>query len=95
METTFYIVLSMKTADAIESFGRFNIGNNRQRAYHIFKALHGSYDADEKNVLFFELMETKDQLPLNIKIISCTLNELTENCRIITKEIFKWNVTER
>jgi len=93
METTFYIILSMKTGEAIESFGRFNIGNNRQRAYRIFKALHGSYDADVKNVLFFELMETKDQLPLNIKIISCTLNEMTENCRIITKEIFKCNVT--
>ena len=92
METTFYILLSMKTADAIESFGKFYIGNQRQVAYRIFKTLRGSSYVDEKNVLFFELMETKDQLPQNIKIISCTLDELTENCRIITKEIFKLNL---
>lgn len=92
METAFYIVLSMKTGDAIEGIGRFDIGNNRQNAYKIFKALRGSSEADEKNVLFFELMETKNHLPLNIKIISCTLDELTENCRFITKEIFKSKV---
>lgn len=92
METTFYIILSMKTGDTIESFGRFDIGNNRQHAYDIFKTLAGSSEANEKNVLFLELMETKALLPLNIKIISCTLNELTENCRTITKEIFKLKV---
>ncbi len=87
METTFYIVLSMKTGAAIESFGKFDIGNNRDHAYKIFKTLRGSSEADEKNVLFLELMETKIILPMNIKIISCTLgNELTENCRLITKK---------
>ena len=93
METTFYIVMSMKTGAAIESFGKFDIGNNRDHAYKIFKTLRGSSEADEKNVLFLELMETKDHLPMNIKIISCTLNELTENCRLITKEIFKSKVS--
>ena len=92
METSFYILISMKTGDAIEIFGRFDIGNRRQFAHRVFKTLRGSSDLDEKNVLFFELMETKGQLPQNIKIISCTLDELAENCRIITKEIFKLNV---
>jgi hypothetical protein len=35
-----------------------------------------------------ELMETVNDLPLNIKMISCSLDELTENCRLITKETF-------
>jgi hypothetical protein len=88
METTFYIVLNMKTPDGLESYGRFNIGNDRQKAYHIFRKLKGDPDTNEKHVLCMELMETVNNLPVNIHMLGCSLNELSENCRIITKEIF-------
>lgn len=88
METTFYILLHIRTADGFENYGRFNIGNDREAAYTLFKQLKGRDDVNDKDILYLELMETADALPLNIKIKSCTLNELTQNCRIITKEIF-------
>jgi len=88
-QTTFYILLSLKTIDGFESFGKFVIGNNRSFAYSLFKKLKGSSEANEKSVLTIELMETVNELPLNLKIISCTLEELTENCKLITKEMFK------
>jgi hypothetical protein len=88
MQTTFYILLNIKTPNGFECFGRFNIGNNRQAAYAVFQKLKGSYTIDEKSILCMELMETVNDLPLNIKMISCSLDELTENCRLITKETF-------
>jgi hypothetical protein len=39
-------------------------------------------------------METRDDLPVNLKLITCTLEELAENCKLITKEIFKINNLE-
>jgi hypothetical protein len=88
MQATFYILLNIKTPNGFECFGRFKIGNNRQAAYAVFQKLKGSYTIDEKSILCMELMETVDDLPLNIKMISCSLDELTENCRLITKETF-------
>jgi hypothetical protein len=33
-------------------------------------------------------LETEKGLPVNLDFITCTLNQLAENCRIITKELF-------
>ncbi len=91
METKFYILLSMKTATGPESFGQFFIGNNKTAAYTIFRKLKGTADVNERNVLYLDFMETRNDLPVNLKVIACTLEELAENCKLITKEIFKIN----
>ena len=89
MKTTFYIVLNMKTTDGYESYGRFFIGNDRDFAHRLFAMLQGSEQVNEKDVLHLDLMETTNDLPLNVRVLNCTLDELTLNCRIITKEMFK------
>jgi hypothetical protein len=89
METTYYILLSMKTVIGPDSFGQFFIGNKRAAAQAIFRELKGTPDMDEKNVLYMEFMETVNGLPVNLELITCTLEELVENCKLITKEIFK------
>jgi hypothetical protein len=88
-ETTFYIVLNIKTGNGFENFGKFFLGNNRDAAYSIFQKLKGSKKINEKTILHLDFMETKKGLPLNIQVISCSLEELAENCKIITKETFK------
>ena len=87
LETQFYIVINLKTSEGAQSFARFFIGNNRHNAHHIFRQLKG-IDADETNVLYLEFWETVAGLPVNIDMITCTLDQLSENCRIITKEVF-------
>ena len=89
METQFYITLTLKTVKGFESFAKFFIGNDRKRAFEIFRLLRGTHDVSEKNVLYVDFIETQNGLPVNLDVITCTLNELAENCRIITKEIFK------
>jgi hypothetical protein len=89
METTFYILLHLKTVDGHENFGKFYMGNNKIAADNIFRQLKGNPDVTDQCGLHLEYMEMRDNLPFNIKLLSCTLDQLTENCKIITKEIFK------
>jgi hypothetical protein len=88
-ETHFDISLNIKTADGFECFGKFSIGNDRDAAYHVFQKLKGSKKVTDKSILTLELMEIRRGLPLNIQLMSCTLEQLAENCKIITKETFK------
>jgi len=89
MRSTFYVDLNMKTADNFENYGRFFIGNDPDFAYNLFDGLKGSEVIGEEDVLHIDLVEIQEGLPVNIRMIKCTLEELTANCRIISKEIFK------
>jgi hypothetical protein len=89
MKNTFYVDLNMKTADSFENYGRFFIGNDPDFAHTLFAGLKGSEVIGEEDVLHIDLVELQEGLPVNIRVINCTLEELTENCRIITKEIFR------
>ncbi|AXY76171.1 hypothetical protein D3H65_20220 [Paraflavitalea soli] len=88
MESTFYIQFNVKTQEGLQSYGRFDIGNDSEAAAKIFHQLKGSPDVNEHNFLSLELMETVKGLPVNLQIISCTLDELAYNCRVISKEVF-------
>jgi len=89
-QAVFYIILNLRTCTGYESFGKFFIGNNKRFATDIFAQLKGRREnVDEKSILQFDLMETINGLPVNIQMISCSLEELAENCKIITKETFK------
>jgi hypothetical protein len=90
METDFYITLSLKTISGYESFGKFFIGNDPDFAYALFDKLKGSQEVDDAHVLHLDFVETREDLPVNIRMISCTLADLGENCRIITREVFKF-----
>lgn len=87
--TAYYILINIKTANGFESIGKFFIGNNSELADSLFRQLKGNNDVDENTMLTMELMETVLELPQNIQIISCSLEELAYNCRIITKETFR------
>ena len=90
MDTQFYITFSFKTCEGYKTFAKFFIGNNREIAYAIFKKLKGSDEVNEMSVLFMDFIETWEGLPKNLKVKSCTLQELSENCGIITRELFKF-----
>ena len=89
METTFSILLNVKTCNGYETYGKFFIGNNRKAALDIWKMLKGTPAVHEGTVLHMELMETARNIPVNIYILGCTLEQITENTKIITKETFK------
>ena len=92
----FYILISLRTPEGFESFGKYNLGNNRKRATAIFRQLKGSYDVDMETMLIMELEETVNGLPVNLQLLACTLEELAHNTKIIAKETFKFlNLKEK
>jgi hypothetical protein len=50
-ETTFYIILNIKTAAGFESIGKFFIGNDREFATDTFLKLKGNELVDDKTML--------------------------------------------
>ena len=88
-QNNFYVLLSLRTGEGFESFGKFNLGNKRKVALNVFKQLQGSPAVDDHTMLTVELMETVNELPLNLNILGCTLDELAYNCKIIARETFK------
>jgi len=89
MEATFNIILSMRTINGFETLSKFFVGNNRDFAYNVFGKLKGDKSINNKSILRMELTETKNELRVNIRMLSCSLEELAENCKIIVREIFK------
>ena len=94
MDTQFYIRFTMKTKTGTDTFAHFFIGNSRSRARSIFSNLKGNREVHESDLLQLEFMETREGVPVNLDEMSCTLQELGENCKLITKELFKSAVLE-
>jgi len=88
MRTQFFIAVQINTANGPETIARFRIGNNPQQASQIFYLLKGDDHIGERDTLCLDFMEMKDGLPVNLKMISCTSDQLAENCKIITEELF-------
>jgi hypothetical protein len=89
MAKEYRITLHARTASGFDTFGEFFIGNDRQAAKELFNTLKGSPDNMENGLLLIELREINRNLPLDIQMIHCTLDQLAENCRLITKNQFK------
>jgi len=79
----------MRSTTGFECYGKFDLGRDANSANALFDSLKGSPADREDWVLQLELMEVRNGLPTDIRILNCSLPELTENCRTITKEIFK------
>ncbi len=94
MKTQFYILLSLKTTGGFLDYGQYFFGDNREAAYGLFRQLKGSGDIKDNCLLHIDLMETVNELPVKIKTICCTLEELGYNCKLIAREIFRLNNLE-
>jgi hypothetical protein len=89
MKTQFDIVLSLKTPDGFVDYGEYRVGSDRDSAYALFEKLKGSNYMNDRAVLHFDLVETENQVPVSVKSICCTLEELGWNCKLIARELFR------
>lgn len=94
METQFYILLSLKTNRGFVNYGQYFFGNDRQAAYTLFDQMEGKDQITDGGLLHIDLMETVNELPVKIKTICCTLDELGINCKLIAREIFRLKTIE-
>jgi hypothetical protein len=91
MESQFYVLLSLKTPAGFITYGQYELGNEQEAAYDLFDQLKGDDQIPEYSLLHIDLMEMKNGLPVKIKTISCTLDELSLNSKIIAKTVFRLN----
>jgi hypothetical protein len=94
-ETKFHIELNIKTGEDFTRYGKFTLGNSRKFASSLFQKMKGNKKVDDRAILQLEFVETRNNLPVNIQVISCSLEQLAENCKTITKEIFKFANLEK
>jgi len=69
------------------NYGQYFLGDDRKAAAALFSRLKG--DEDLSGPLHIDLMETINELPVKIKTLCCSLEELGTNCKLIACEIFR------
>ncbi len=89
MESTFLIVLNMRTADGYVRFGEFDLGMNREVVEALYASLEGLEPEGEEGVLHLDLVEIRLGLPVSLRVLNCSLAELGRNVCAITREIFR------
>ncbi|MGF7040308.1 hypothetical protein [Mucilaginibacter lappiensis] len=89
MKTLFQISLHIKTPSGFETYGTFDLGEDRQQATEIFNQLKGTPDIALHSVLYMDLSEIRDGIPIPMEIRHCTLEDIAYNARIITRDVFK------
>lgn len=89
MESKFQISLLIKTPAGFETYGNFDLGANRQRATAIVEQLKGTENISEHSILYMDFTEIQNGIPLPVRIVHCTLDDIAYNVRIITRDIFK------
>ena len=91
MKNGFYIMLNMRSANGFENFGQFFIGPEERFAKKLYACLKGHRRVCDQDALHMDLAEFRKDLPIDFSIMTCTLEEMAQNCRIISKELFRIN----
>jgi len=89
MSKRYAIQVMMRCEQDAECIAKFNLGGNKTFAYDLFLRLSGNPSVNEKDPLQMEFIEMSDEFSLIVDIISCTLAEIGENSKLITRELFK------
>ncbi len=73
----------------METYGHFHIGNHTQFALDLFDAMEGSNEIAPESVMTIDLIKRIDNIPYPLALKHCTLSQLGENVKRLTKELFK------
>lgn len=88
MKSEYQIALHIKSPRGFENYAVFFIGTDGEAAKELFHTFKGSRENVEDAVLVIELRREFRGLPIDIRMIGCTLNEMLENVKAITKHRF-------
>lgn len=86
---TFQISLNMRTCRAIETYACFTVGCRQTFAQNLFDALEGRNEVSTDSVITIDLMMREEGIPYPLALKHCTIDQLAENVKLITKELFK------
>ncbi len=96
MDTVYNIVVSIRTMQGMMETGKFYLGADEDFAQSVFDNLEGDLTADDDVLIRVDLEKKEsNMLPVRLKRICCTLNQYAHNCKIITRDVFKFFALEQ
>jgi hypothetical protein len=96
MDTQYTITISIRALHGMREIGIFFLGTDHDFAHAVFDNLKGDVTSGEDVLIRIDLEKTQaGTIPLRLKSISCTLNQYAENCKIITRDVFKFFTLEK
>lgn len=84
----FQFVISIKTPKGYIETGRFFIGDGIRNAIAILEQLEGT-NSNHDPILKLDLIKYGNHDDNVLETLDCTLEQISENVKIITKEVFK------
>ena len=90
MESTFSIVLNLRTAKGFARFGQIELGTDRASVEMVYKTLEGKEPEGDEGFLHVDLVETRNGLPVSLRVLVCTAEELGRNVGAISRLVFRW-----
>ncbi len=96
MENVYNIVVSIRTLQGMREAGNFYLGTDEDFANSVFDDMQGDITADDDVLIRIDLeKKTEGLLPERLRRICCTLNQYAHNCKIITRDVFKYFTLEQ
>ena len=90
MESTFSIVLNLRTAKGFARFGQIELGTDKASVEAVYKTLEGREPEGDEGFLHIDLVETRNGLPVSLRVLVCTADELGRNVTLISRQVFRW-----
>jgi hypothetical protein len=88
MEVCYEISLNMKTFKGIETYGCFAVGRDEQFARTLYSSLEGGDQVSENSVITIDFIRRENGVPYPLALRHCSYDQLSENVRRITRELF-------
>lgn len=85
----YLIVVNMYVGTGYVETGRFFIGDDKDEAEELFSQLVGQKIIVDKVLLRLDLVAHGEDLDTILGALRCTLEEMSENIKIILKETFR------
>ncbi len=86
----YYVPVHIKTPKGMVEIGRYVLGAEKSFAMRTFMSLRGEDDKQDSLCIRLDLIyEPAETLPICMKSIGCNLQEYTQNCAVLTREIFR------
>lgn len=90
MDPVFHLTVNIQTPKGMLEIGSFFLGTEIKFAENTFSQLEGSTNIISYPSIRLDLICTsRRDLPVCLKSMGCNLEQYANNCRMLTKEIFK------
>jgi hypothetical protein len=89
MKSGFEISLNMKTLRGVETYGCFSVGTDEKFAADLYDSLEGNEEVLPDSVITIDLVKRENGLLFPLRLRHCSYDQLANNVKIITKELFK------